>query len=98
MESDLLFTDAAVLLLGSQITYILRFFLAKNIHIARDRAWEQTVASRGKGPDFWFVTTISFPDGRKHDVPGFHTSKYGFFVLQAISDTHLRNGMSLPAS
>ncbi|KAJ7287149.1 hypothetical protein C8J57DRAFT_578108 [Mycena rebaudengoi] len=46
-------TYAAVLLLGSQITYILRFFLAKNIHIARDRAWEQTVASRGKGPDFW---------------------------------------------
>ncbi|KAJ6631553.1 hypothetical protein B0H10DRAFT_1772935 [Mycena sp. CBHHK59/15] len=46
-------TYAAVLLLGSQITYILRFFLSRNIHIARERAWEQTVASRGKGPDFW---------------------------------------------
>ncbi|KAF8955802.1 hypothetical protein BDZ97DRAFT_1907457 [Flammula alnicola] len=25
----------------------------QNIRIARDRAWDQTVASRGKGPDFW---------------------------------------------
>ncbi|KAF5384442.1 hypothetical protein D9615_003409 [Tricholomella constricta] len=46
-------TYAAVLLLGSQITYILRFFLSRNIRIARDRAWTQTVASRGKGPEFW---------------------------------------------
>ncbi|KAJ6589930.1 hypothetical protein DFH09DRAFT_1140459 [Mycena vulgaris] len=46
-------TYAAVLLLGSQITYILRFFLSRNIGVARERAWDQTVASRGKGPDFW---------------------------------------------
>ncbi|KAF5373597.1 hypothetical protein D9758_000886 [Tetrapyrgos nigripes] len=46
-------TYAAVLLVGSQVTYILRFFLARNINIARDRVWDQTVASRGKGPDFW---------------------------------------------
>ncbi|GLB43805.1 hypothetical protein LshimejAT787_1403170 [Lyophyllum shimeji] len=46
-------TYAALLLLGSQITYILRFFLSRNIRIARDRAWTQTVVSRGKGPDFW---------------------------------------------
>lgn len=45
--------DAAVLLVGQQITYILRFFLSRNIRIARDRAWNQTVASRGKGEDFW---------------------------------------------
>ncbi|KAJ7169123.1 hypothetical protein C8R43DRAFT_982387 [Mycena crocata] len=46
-------TYAAVLLLGSQITYILRFFLSRNIRIARERAWDQTVASRGKSPHFW---------------------------------------------
>jgi len=46
-------TYAAVLLLGSQVTNILRFFLSRNIRIARERAWDQTVASRGKGPDFW---------------------------------------------
>lgn len=45
--------DAAILLLGSQITFILRYFLARNIHIARERAWDQTVASRGKGAEFW---------------------------------------------
>jgi hypothetical protein len=45
--------DATVLLVGSQITIILRFFLSRNIRIARERAWAQTVASRGKGPDFW---------------------------------------------
>ena len=28
-------------------------FLSHNICIARDRAWDQTVASRGKGPDLW---------------------------------------------
>jgi len=44
---------AAILLVGNQITYILRFFLSRNIRIARERAWEQTVASRGKGPNFW---------------------------------------------
>lgn len=46
-------TYAAILLLGSQVTTILNFFLYKNIRIARDRAWDLTVASRGKGPDFW---------------------------------------------
>jgi hypothetical protein len=33
--------------------FILKFFLAKNIRIARDHAWELTVKSRGKGEDFW---------------------------------------------
>jgi hypothetical protein len=31
----------------------MRFFLRKNMAIARDRAWAYTVESRGKGPDFW---------------------------------------------
>lgn len=43
----------AILLLGTQITSIITFFLSRNIRIARQRAWDQTVASRGKGPDFW---------------------------------------------
>lgn len=32
---------------------ILYFFLARNIRIVRERAWMQTVQSRGKGPEFW---------------------------------------------
>lgn len=39
--------------MGHQLTTILQFFLSKNIKIARDRAWQHTVASRGKGPE-WF--------------------------------------------
>jgi len=46
-------TYAAVLILANQVTLILKFFLSKNIRIARDRAWDQTVLSRGKGPAFW---------------------------------------------
>ena len=45
--------DAAIVIVGSQVTHIMRFFLRRNIGIARDRAWDQTVASRGKGPEFW---------------------------------------------
>ncbi|PFH47211.1 hypothetical protein AMATHDRAFT_68228 [Amanita thiersii Skay4041] len=48
-----LHTYAAILLIGLQVTWLLKFFLSKNIRIARERAWAQTVASRGKGPDFW---------------------------------------------
>ncbi|EIW87449.1 hypothetical protein CONPUDRAFT_116711 [Coniophora puteana RWD-64-598 SS2] len=53
----------AVLFLGAQVTTIIHFFLAKNIRVARQRAWDQTVASRGKGPDFWqpYVEEWEFP-------------------------------------
>ena len=56
-------SDAAVISLGSQVTFILSFFLYRNIRIARERAWAQTVASRGKGPDFWqpYVEEWEFP-------------------------------------
>ncbi|KAI5114639.1 hypothetical protein M0805_000762, partial [Coniferiporia weirii] len=46
-------TYATLLFLSNQVTLILKFFLSKNIRIARERAWEQTVRSRGKGPEFW---------------------------------------------
>ena len=32
---------------------ILKFFISRNLRIAKERAWEQTVKSRGKGPEFW---------------------------------------------
>lgn len=32
---------------------ILNFFLFRNMRLARYRAYDQTVASRGKGPEFW---------------------------------------------
>ena len=39
--------------IASQSTAILTFFLSRNIRIARDRVYEQTIVSRGKGPEFW---------------------------------------------
>jgi hypothetical protein len=55
--------DATIIFLSSQVDFILTFFLRRNIRIARDRAWAQTVASRGKGPDFWqpYVEEWEFP-------------------------------------
>jgi hypothetical protein len=44
---------AALLAIGGQVNLILNFFLRRNIAIAKQRVWEQTVASRGKGPSFW---------------------------------------------
>lgn len=41
------------MILLPQLTQILRFFLMKNIRLSRSRAWALTVASRGKGPEFW---------------------------------------------
>ncbi|EJD49634.1 hypothetical protein AURDEDRAFT_112468 [Auricularia subglabra TFB-10046 SS5] len=46
-------TYATCIFLANQLSWILRFFLSKNLRIARERAWDQTVASRGKGTDFW---------------------------------------------
>jgi len=46
-------TYATVMFLSSQFTYILQFFLSRNLRIARERAWAQTVKSRGKSDDFW---------------------------------------------
>ena len=46
-------TYATLLFLGDQITGILYFFLSRNLRIARERAWDQTLASRGKPAEFW---------------------------------------------
>ncbi|KAF8323956.1 hypothetical protein DL93DRAFT_2070105 [Clavulina sp. PMI_390] len=46
-------TYATCLFLSSQIQLMMRFFMGKNLRIARDRAWNLTLASRGKEPTFW---------------------------------------------
>jgi len=46
-------TYATFIFMSSQIQTILQFFLGKNMRIARDRAWDQVLASRGKAPEFW---------------------------------------------
>ncbi|KAG8904551.1 hypothetical protein FRB99_001591 [Tulasnella sp. 403] len=46
-------TYATLIFMSSQVTSIIQFFLSRNLNIARTRAWDQVVASRGKSPDFW---------------------------------------------
>jgi len=46
-------TYATVMFMSGQITGLIKYFLARNLAIARQRAWDQVVASRGKSPDFW---------------------------------------------
>jgi len=82
--------DAALMIVGSQVTYILRFFLSRNIRIARDRAWDQTVASRGKGPGFWqpYVEEWEYPprldlDSKKHKfIQKWLGGWFGLFLIK----------------
>lgn len=46
-------TWATLLAVTSQMSDIMRFFLSKNIRIAKDRAWDLTLLSRGKDASFW---------------------------------------------
>lgn len=45
--------DTHIMLLLPQLGAILRFFMLKNLRIARARAYNLTVASRGKPAEFW---------------------------------------------
>src|SRR6266478_5645066 len=53
VNHSLLLLGATLIILSSQFTFLLNFFLSRNIRIAREHAWGQTIASRGKGPSFW---------------------------------------------
>ncbi|KAK4684346.1 hypothetical protein P7C73_g5836, partial [Tremellales sp. Uapishka_1] len=45
--------DTHLLILLPQVSSILRFFILKNLRLARSRAYALTVASRGKPAEFW---------------------------------------------
>ncbi|SRR6266550_2278264 len=80
------FPDAAILFVGSQITWMLRFFLSKNLRISRERAWTQTVISRGKGPEFWqsYVEEWETPPKiEKSNMPKFLSSPLGLSVVRS---------------
>ncbi|KAH9851692.1 hypothetical protein C2E23DRAFT_780206 [Lenzites betulinus] len=46
-------TYATLFFLSTQVSTVIYFFLSRNIRIARERAYDQTIASRGKGADWW---------------------------------------------
>jgi hypothetical protein len=88
-------TDAAIHILGAQVTEILHYFLARNIRIARERAWAQTLASRGKGPEFWgpYVEEWDVPppvDLGDNKWPGLAlaTGRFGLFVIKKGYSAH----------
>ena len=85
--------DAAILLVSSQITNIIEFFVSRNIRIARDRAWDQTVISRGKGPEFWqpYVEEWSHP-------PTVTTSKWDSWLSGWFGRVIVRRAVSVPLS
>lgn len=45
--------DTHLLILLPQLSSILRFFIYKNLKLARSRAYALTVSSRRKPPQFW---------------------------------------------
>lgn len=53
MVDKVLKPDTHLLILIPQISSILRFFIYKNLKLARSRAYALTVASRRKPPQFW---------------------------------------------
>lgn len=86
-------TDAALMIVGSQVTYILRFFLSRNIRLARDRACDQTVASRGKGPDFWqpyveeweYLPCVDLDSKKQKFIEKWLGGWFGLFVIKRVS-------------
>ncbi|PVG01687.1 hypothetical protein CPB86DRAFT_752347 [Serendipita vermifera] len=63
---------ATLIFLSSQMSGIVRFFLSKNLRIAKDRAWDLTIASRGKSKDFWgpYVEEWQIPPNIRGDGEG----------------------------
>ncbi|KAI0647819.1 hypothetical protein C8Q79DRAFT_1109783 [Trametes meyenii] len=61
-------TYATTVFLASQVSTIIYFFLSRNIRIARERAYDQTIISRGKGADWWcpYVEEWDNPPQIKH--------------------------------
>ncbi|KAI5998289.1 hypothetical protein EDD15DRAFT_2245036 [Pisolithus albus] len=79
-------TYVTAILIGTQITAILTFFLSRNIRIARRRAWDQTVASRGKGPDFWqpYVEEWQVPPVVEQDLRSRTINKFGLWIIGVV--------------
>ncbi|EED79629.1 predicted protein [Postia placenta Mad-698-R] len=48
-----LLTDATLFFASTQLTAIITYFVSHGLRIARERAYAQTIESRGKGSDFW---------------------------------------------
>ncbi|THH28668.1 hypothetical protein EUX98_g5513 [Antrodiella citrinella] len=83
---------------------ILTFFLSRNLRIARDRAWDQTLQSRGKGPAFWkpYVEEWDHPPsvkGHGWSIAGLMGSLAGRWAIKlTLSPLHLVPVFGIAAS
>jgi len=96
-------TYATLVLLSTQASSILYFFLSKNIRIARSRAYEQTIASRGKGPEFWkpYVEEWDNPPVPSKSSPlgRFASSTFGRVAIKmALTPLHLVPALGIVVS
>ncbi|KAG8989374.1 hypothetical protein FRB95_001396 [Tulasnella sp. JGI-2019a] len=86
---------ATVMFMSSQITGIIRYFLSRNLAIARQRAWDQVVASRGKSLDFWGPYAEEWTKPPKVTVGGNRWEKWvGGWIMRMI----IRNAIITPIS
>ncbi|GJE94131.1 EI24 domain-containing protein [Phanerochaete sordida] len=86
-------TYATLMFISTQATAILTFFLSKNIRIARDRVYEQTIISRGKTSEFWgpYVEEWDHPPKPSTSIfTRFAGSVFGRIVIKmALAPLHL---------
>ncbi|EKM51369.1 uncharacterized protein PHACADRAFT_200189 [Phanerochaete carnosa HHB-10118-sp] len=86
-------TYATLMFLSTQATAIVTFFVSKNIRTARDRVYEQTTTSRGKGPEFWQPYVEEWdnpPKPTRSRLTKFASSVFGRVTIKmALSPLHL---------
>ncbi|EAU92120.2 hypothetical protein CC1G_11405 [Coprinopsis cinerea okayama7 len=93
-----LHTYAALLYAADQLTWILSFFISKNMRIARDRAWDYTIASRNKGDDFWQPYVEEWDNPPVVDVGGSFMERLSKKVGGKIGLNILKRILLIPAS
>ncbi|KAL1405979.1 hypothetical protein Q8F55_007662 [Vanrija albida] len=90
-----------ILLLLPQLGAILRFFVLKNLRIARARAFNLTVASRGKPAEFWglgYVEEWAEPPQLPPGARTHRTDKWVRWLLWWPSQSVIRHYILLPLS
>ena len=95
----LFFSGATLIILSSQITFLFKFLLSRNLRIAREHAWSQTIASRGKGPSFWqpYVEEWALPPTVEiNQWMGLEKAK-SMLVKFAIKNCALAHGFMIPS-
>jgi hypothetical protein len=96
----LFLSGATLIILSSQITFLFNFLLSRNLRIAREHAWGQTIASRGKGSAFWQPYVEEWDMPPEVDInqwTGLEKAKSKLFRF-AIKNCGLAHGLKIPSN